>query len=67
MFNPDPNGTIQGAVAVDLTEPNESLQDPNTGATYTDVLEQGELGSDPPPTGSSTRITVSSDVDMFSR
>lgn len=65
LNNPDPNGTIQGAFAVDLTEPTESLTDPNTALVYTDVLEQGELGSDPPPAGSTTRITVSSDVDMF--
>ena len=65
LINPDPNGTIQGAVAVDLTNPDFSAQDPNTGLTYTYTDEQGELGSDPPPTGSSTRITVADDVDMF--
>ncbi|HWE03076.1 MAG TPA: S8 family serine peptidase [Tepidisphaeraceae bacterium] len=65
LINPDPNGTIQGAVAVDLTNPDYSAQDPSTGLTYTYTDEQGELGSDPPPTGSSTRITVASDVDMF--
>ncbi len=65
LFNPDPNGTIQGAVSVDLTEPTETLQDSLTGAETTDVLESGILGSDPPPIGSNTRITVKSDVDMF--
>ncbi|MDB5293110.1 MAG: hypothetical protein JWL69_4351 [Phycisphaerales bacterium] len=65
LQNPDPNGTVQGAFPIDLTQPNESLTDPNTGKAYTDVLEQGLLGSDPPPTGGTTRITVSSDVDMF--
>ena len=64
LFNPDPNGTLQGAVPVDLTEPTETLQD-NTGNSYTDVLQTGELGSDPPPTGSTTRIAVPTDVDMF--
>ncbi len=65
LVNPDPNGTIQGSASVDLTVPNQVLQDSSTGADYTAVVQQGELGSDPPPTGSATRITVSSDVDMF--
>jgi subtilisin family serine protease len=65
LQNPDPNGTVQGAVSIDLTQPNETLTDSSTGKPFTDVLEQGLLGSDPPPTGSTTRITVSSDVDMF--
>ncbi len=65
LTNPDPNGTAQGAVGIDLTQPNESQTDPNTGQPYTDLVQNGTLGSDPPPTGSTTRVTVSSDVDMF--
>jgi subtilisin family serine protease len=65
LQNPDPNGTIQGASAVDLTQTTEILQDPNSAAQVTDVLQSGELGSDPPPAGSITRINVNSDVDMF--
>lgn len=65
LQNPDPNGVVQGATGVDLTQTNEVLNDPTTGAPYTDVIENGLLGSDPPPTGSTTRIQVTSDVDMY--
>ncbi|HZL34086.1 MAG TPA: S8 family serine peptidase [Tepidisphaeraceae bacterium] len=65
LQNPDPNGVVQGAFGVDLTQPNETLLDPVTNAPYTDVIESGLLGSDPPPIGGTTRITVPSDVDMY--
>jgi hypothetical protein len=62
LSNPDPNGVVQGAAAVDLTDPNTTLSD---GKTVANVYN-GVLGSDPPPTGSSTRVSVpNGDVDMF--
>ena len=61
LSNPDPNGVVQGAVAVDLTDPNTTFADNTTGNEYA-----GTLGSDPPPTGSTTRVSVpDGDVDMF--
>jgi subtilisin family serine protease len=62
LGNPDPNGVPAGAVQVDLTDPN--YEDSQTGVVSN--LYNGILGSDPPPTGSSTRVTVANgDVDMF--
>ena len=62
LSNPDPNGVPQGAQAVDLTSPN--YENNQTGVVSN--LFNGTLGSDPPPTGSSTRVTVANgDVDMF--
>ncbi len=62
ISNPDPNGVPQGAVAVDLTNPN--FVDSQTQVVSN--VYNGTLGSDPAPTGSSTRITVANgDVDMF--
>lgn len=65
ITNPDPNGVPQGAVAVDLTDPNYVFQSGN----FADMVAneyQGDLGSDPPATGSDTRIAVpNGDVDMF--
>ena len=62
LSNPDPNGVPTGAVAVDLTSPNFE----NSSTHAVSNLYNGILGSDPPPTGSSTRITVANgDVDMF--
>ncbi len=61
LSNPDPNGVVQGAVAVDLTDPNTTLANNVVANVY-----NGVLGSDPPPTGSSTRVSVpNGDVDMF--
>jgi subtilisin family serine protease len=62
LSNPDPNGVIQGAEAVDLTDPNYEFSDGTTGNEY-----DGILGSDPAPTGSSdARVAVpNGDVDMF--
>lgn len=61
LSNPDPNGVPQGALAVDLTNPNTVLNGNVVANEY-----QGDLGSDPPPTGSNTRIQVpNGDVDMF--
>lgn len=61
ISNPDPNGVPQGAVAVDLTNPNYVFQDNEVANEY-----QGDLGSDPAPDGSSNRIPVpNGDVDMF--
>ncbi len=62
LGNPDPNGVVQGAVAVDLTDPNEQTTSGTTENEY-----QGILGSDPAPTGSTaTRVAVpNGDVDMF--
>ncbi len=65
LLNPDPNGVIQGATAKDMTVPNNIDTDPFTHLQVTDILDNGLLGSDPPPIGSTTRITVSDDVDMF--
>ncbi len=62
LSNPDPNGVPEGAVAVDLTSPN--YEDPQTSVVSN--LYNGVLGSDPPPTGSSARVSVpNGDVDMF--
>jgi hypothetical protein len=61
LSNPDPNGVPQGAQAVDLTNPNTTLSGNIVASEF-----QGDLGSDPPPTGSDTRIQVpNGDVDMF--
>ncbi len=61
ISNPDPNGVAQGAVSVDLTNPNATL----AGNVVANQFN-GSLGSDPPPAGSSTRISVpNGDVDMF--
>jgi subtilisin family serine protease len=61
ISNPDPNGVPQGAVAVDLTDPNYSS---NSGVVSN--YYNGTLGSDPAPTGSTTRVSVpNGDVDMF--
>lgn len=60
MSNPDPNGVPQGAVAVDLTDPNFVFSDDTVGNHYL-----GDLGSDPAPDGSSNRVPVAADVDMF--
>ena len=61
LANPDPNGVVQGAVAVDLTDPNYEFANDTTANEYV-----GTLGSDPAPTGSTTRISVpNGDVDMF--
>lgn len=61
LSNPDPNGVAQGAANVDLTSPNQTLSG-NIVANFFN----GDLGSDPPPTGSTTRIPVpNGDVDMF--
>ncbi|HWE92550.1 MAG TPA: S8 family serine peptidase [Tepidisphaeraceae bacterium] len=64
LSTPDPNGTIQGATPVSLTEDNETTTDPITNLPFTDVLESGTLGSDP-LVSTGTRIPVSSDVDMY--
>lgn len=66
LSNPDPNGTIQGAVPIDLINPNETLTNPITHEVYTDNIVNGLLGSDPPGPGSATRTVVTSDVDMYS-
>jgi subtilisin family serine protease len=61
LGNPDPNGVPAGAQQVDLTDPNYEA---NNGVVSN--YFQGILGSDPPPTGSDTRVTVANgDVDMF--
>ena len=61
LSNPDPNGVVQGAVAVDLTNPNFTS---NANVVSNEYV--GVLGSDPPPTGSTTRVVVpNGDVDMF--
>ncbi len=62
LSNPDPNGVVQGAVAVDLTDPN---YEDNSGVTANEY--EGILGSDPAPTGGTgTRVSVpDGDVDMF--
>ncbi|HEY1685404.1 MAG TPA: S8 family serine peptidase [Tepidisphaeraceae bacterium] len=61
ISNPDPNGVPQGAVAVDLTDPNYVLQNNQVANEYV-----GDLGSDPAPDGSSDRVSVpNGDVDMF--
>lgn len=61
LSNPDPNGVTQGAVAVDLTNPNITLSGNVVANQY-----PGDLGSDPAPNGSSNRISVpNGDVDMF--
>ena len=62
LSNPDPNGVVQGAVAVDLTDPNFVFNGTNAvGNQYV-----GTLGSDPPPTGGTSRVSVpDGDVDMF--
>ena len=49
---------------VDLTSPNEVLTR-SDGTQFTDVKEQGLLGSDKPLIGSTQRITVTDDVDMY--
>jgi subtilisin family serine protease len=62
LGNPDPNGVPAGAVQVDLTDPNYE----NTANGVVSNLYNGILGSDPPPTGSTARVTVpNGDVDMF--
>ncbi|MDB5291837.1 MAG: hypothetical protein JWL69_3078, partial [Phycisphaerales bacterium] len=61
----DPNGTLESATPVSLTEANDALTDPNTGQRYTDVLITESLGSDP-SASLTTRTTVASDVDMYS-
>ena len=62
LSNPDPNGVAQGAEVVGLTDPNTLL--PGTSIVANEY--QGAIGSDPPPTGSTTRIAVpNGDVDMF--
>jgi hypothetical protein len=63
LSNPDPNGVVQGAVAVDLTDPNYTIPGTNTVANE----QPGTLGSDPAPTGSTgSRVSVpNGDVDMF--
>ena len=62
LSNPDPNGVVQGAVAVDLTDPNYE----NPATKQVSNLFNGVLGSDPPPTGGTTRVSVpNGDVDMF--
>ena len=72
LANPDPNGVVQGAVAVDLTTPGEALNDPLGGKAadgsaklVTATRLSGLLGSDLPVVGSPDRIQVSADVDMF--
>ncbi len=61
LSNPDPNGVPQGAQSVDLTDPNYEFTNGYVGNKFT-----GILGSDPPATGSSTRVSVpNGDVDMF--
>ncbi len=62
LSNPDPNGVPQGAVAVNLTSPTYE----NTTTGVVSNLYNGILGSDPPPTGSTARVSVANgDVDMF--
>ncbi len=62
LGNPDPNGVPAGAEQVDLTDPN--YEDSSTGVVSNEYT--GILGSDPPPTGSTTRVSVpNGDVDMF--
>ena len=61
LTNPDPNGVVQGAVAVDLTAPNLVLANNVVANQYL-----GTLGSDPGPTGTTARVAVpNGDVDMF--
>jgi hypothetical protein len=61
LGNPDPNGVPAGAQQVDLTDPNYEANDGAVSNFY-----EGILGSDPPPTGSTTRVQVpNGDVDMF--
>jgi Subtilase family/Calx-beta domain/Bacterial pre-peptidase C-terminal domain len=62
LSNPDPNGVPQGAVAVDLTEPNIVLIPSNVVVSEFD----GILGSDPATDGSGDRVSIpNGDVDMF--
>ena len=62
LSNPDPNGVIQGAVAVDLTDPNYTIPSTDTVANE----YPGTLGSDPSPTDDTQRVSVpNGDVDMF--
>jgi hypothetical protein len=61
LGNPDPNGVPAGAQQVDLTDPNYEANDGVVSNVF-----NGILGSDPPPTGSTTRVSVpNGDVDMF--
>ncbi len=61
LGNPDPNGVPAGAQQVDLTDPTTASSTGVSSSVFT-----GILGSDPPPTGSTTRVTVANgDVDMF--
>ncbi|MDB5329994.1 MAG: hypothetical protein JWP03_1145 [Phycisphaerales bacterium] len=65
LNTPDPNGTIEGASPVSLTEANDIPTDPlGNPLPYTDVLQSGTLGSDP-LVSTGTRLTVGSDVDMY--
>jgi hypothetical protein len=62
LSNPDPNGVPQGAVAVDLTDPNVELVPSDVVANEFD----GILGSDPATDGSGDRVSIpNGDVDMF--
>ncbi len=63
LSNPDPNGVIQGAVPVDLTNPDAIEPNTNVVANYF----PGSLESDPNPIDpNGTRITIGdTDVDFF--
>src|SRR5262249_13767540 len=63
LSNPDPNGVIQGAAAIDLTAPD--LIDPHTNLPAN--FETGIIASDPnplDPTGPRIQIGAT-DVDFF--
>ncbi|QOV91300.1 S8 family serine peptidase [Humisphaera borealis] len=66
LNNPDPDGVIQGAVEVDLTNPLESVVDPlGSGRKVTLTRQKELLGSDRPNPGGSGRVPVDTDVDFY--
>lgn len=66
LNNPDPNGVVQGATDVDLTNPDEAIDDPfAAGRTVTVTRQKGLLGSDRPTFGTADRVAVEADVDMY--
>jgi hypothetical protein len=64
LSNPDPNGVVQGAAPIDLTDPNVIKNATNTPANFA----QGTIGSDPNPLtadGTPRIQTGAEDVDFF--